>query len=148
MPINGMNVGVDYNVSYYESASGTIINLGDVQNVRITAQKHDIKSAPYNQVPRFAFVPDGYKVDFTITRTGSVLENLMVTFSSNFNQGNVITPGFLNQSIINADGTTSMYQYTNFVVFLTDHGDISREKVVTLKLEGMASDKIPLAVAA
>lgn len=145
MPINGMNVGVDYNISYYESASGTLIDLGDVQAVKITAQKHDIKSAPYNKLPRYGYVPDGFKIDFTITRTGSILEDLMATFSVNFNAGNIITPGFLNQSINNPDGTVRRYQYTNFVVFLTDHGDISREKVVPLKLEGMASDKVIIA---
>lgn len=145
MPINGMNVGVDYSITYFESASGTLVALGDVQNVKIIAQKHDIKSAPYNQVPRYGYVPDGFKIDFTITRTGSVLEDLMALFSSNFNLGNIITPGFLNESVNNPDGTVRRYQYTNFVVFLTDHGDISREKVVSLKLEGMASDKIIIA---
>lgn len=145
MPINGMNVGVDYTLSYFESSNSRLIDLGDVQNVKIIGQKHDIASKPYNQVPRYGYVPDGFKVDFSITRTGSVLEDLMVTFSANFNSGSVIKPGFLNQSINNQDGTVRRYQYTNFVVFLTDHGDISREKVVTLKLEGMASDKIIIA---
>lgn len=145
MPINGMNVGVDYSINYFESSSGQLVNLGDVQNVHITAMKHDIKSSPYNQVPRFGFVPDGFKVDFSITRTGSILEDLMVTLTQNFNAGAVQTPGFLNESIINPDGTTRRYQYTNFVIFLTDHGDISREKVVSMKLEGMASDKLQIA---
>ena len=140
-----MNVGVDYSISYFESVSGGLINLGDVQDIKITAQKHDIKSAPYNQVPRYGFIPDGYKIDFTITRNGSILEDLMVAFSAAFNAGNVQGAGYLNETIINADGSTSRYQYTNFVVFLTDHGDISREKVVTLKLEGMASDKVKIA---
>lgn len=145
MPVNGMNVGVDYAISYYESVASSLIDLGDVQSVKITAQKHDIKSSPYNQLPRYGYVPDGFKIDFTITRTGSVLEDLMVTFSTNFNAGNIITPGFLNQSINNPDGTVRRYQYTNFVVFLPDHGDISRDKVVSMKLEGMASDKIIIA---
>jgi len=56
----------------------------------------------------------------------------------------VQNPGYLNESIINPDGSVSRYQYTNFVVFLTDHGQISRDKVVTLKLEGMASDKVAI----
>lgn len=145
MSVNGMNVGTDYQILYFESSSGTLIDLGDVQNVRITAQKHDIKSQPFNGVPRFGYVPDGFKIDFTITRTGSILEDLWVTFSSNFNAGNIITPGFLNQTINNPDGTVRRYQYTNFIVFLTDHGDISREKVITLRLEGMASDKVQIA---
>lgn len=145
MPVNGMNVGVDYAISYYDSTSGGLINLGDVQDVKITAMKHDIKSAPYNQVPRFGFIPDGFKIDFTITRNGSSLEDLMVTFSANFNAGSVNGAGYLNETINNPDGSVSRYQYTNFVVFLTSHGDISREKVVTLTLEGMASDKVKIA---
>ena len=145
MPVNGMNVGVDYTLTYYDATSGSLINLGDVQDVKITANKHDIKSSPYNQVPRFGYVPDGYKIDFTITRAVSTLEDLMVTFSKNFNAGNVQAPGYLNETINNADGSVSRYQYTNFVVFLTSHGDISREKVVTLVLEGMASDKVQIA---
>lgn len=145
MPVNGMNVGVDYTITYYESASGGLINLGDVQDVKIAAMKHDIKSAPYNQVPRYGYIPDGYKIDFTITRNGSILEDLMVAFSAAFNAGNVQGAGYLNETIVNADGSIRRYQYTNFVVFLTSHGDISREKTVTLVLEGMASDKVPIA---
>jgi hypothetical protein len=145
MPTNSMNTGTDYTLAYFDGNQGKIIDLGDVQNVKISALKHDIKTMPYNNVPRYGYVPDGFKIEFDITRQGSVLEDLMVTFSRNFNQGLVQKPGVLNQSTINADGTTSRYQYTNMVLFLTDHGDISREKVVRIKLEGYASDKIPIA---
>lgn len=145
MPVNGMNVGVDYSLNYFDASSGGLIELGDVQEVKIVAMKHDISSKPYNQPPRFGFVPDGYKIDFTITRSGPILEDLMVLLEANFNAGNVLAPGFLNETINNADGTVSRYQYGNFVVFLTSHGDVSREKVVTLSLEGMASTKKKLA---
>ncbi|WP_036048704.1 hypothetical protein [Bradyrhizobium sp. Tv2a-2] len=145
MPLNGMNTGVDYALSYYDATSGTLIDLGDVQDVTITAMKHDIKSQPYNNVPRYAFVPDGYDVNFNITRTDSTLEDLMVTLAQNFQSGKVQSPGYLNQTIRNPDGSVSRYQYTNFVVFLTDHGNISRDKTTTLKLTGRASDKVQLA---
>jgi hypothetical protein len=145
VPINGMNTGVDYSISYYETTSGTLIDLGDVQDVNISAMKHDIKSQPYNDVPRYGFVPDGFNIDFSITRTGSVLEDLMVQFSANFNAGQVQQPGYLNQTIKNPDGSVSRYQYTNFVIFLTDHGNISRDKTVSLKLTGRASDKVQIA---
>lgn len=145
MSVNGMNIGVDYSIFYFDGTSGALVDLGDVQTVKITAMKHDIKSSPYNQVPRYGFVPDGFKIDFSITRSGPTLEDLMVTFNQNFNAGSVQKPGYLNETINNPDGTVSRYQYTGFVVFLTDHGDISREKVVTLTLEGMASDKVKIA---
>lgn len=145
MPINKMTVGKDYSISFYDGQSGVLIDLGDVQNVQITALKHDIKSMPYNDVPRFGYIPDGYKIDFTITRTGAQLEDFFVAAAAAFDNGQVQQPGFLNESILNSDGSTSRYQYTGFVTFLVDHGNISREKTVTLKLEGMASKKVAIA---
>ncbi|SHG91735.1 hypothetical protein [Bradyrhizobium erythrophlei] len=145
MPVNGMNVGVDYSISYYDGTSGTLIDLGDVQDVRISAQKHDIKSMPYNAPPRYGFVPDGFKIDFTITRTGSAIEDFMVAAEASFNAGQVQSAGYLNETITNPDGSVSRYQYTGFVVFLTDHGNISRDKNVTLALTGYASTKVSIA---
>jgi hypothetical protein len=144
MPVNGMNVGTDYTISYYDGPSGSIINLGDVQDVSISAQKHDIKSMPYNGVPRYGYVPDGFKIEFTITRQGSVLEDLGVNFSANFNNGVVQSPGYLNQTTVNTDGSITRYQYTNLVIFLTNHGNISRDKIVSQKLEAWASDKVKI----
>jgi hypothetical protein len=140
-----MNIGADYSITYYEPVSGALINLGDVQDIKISALKHDIKSSPYNQLPRYGFIDDGYKIDFTIIRNSSTLEDLAVLNSANLNAGAVQGAGYLNESINNADGTISRYQYINFVAFLTDHGDISREKVVTIKYEGMASGKVQIA---
>jgi hypothetical protein len=144
MPINGMNVGVDYTLAYFSPTTGALVNLGDVQNVTITYMKHDIASRPYNAPPKFGFVPDGYRLTFTITRAISTLEDLMVTFEQNFNTGQLISAGFINETIKNADGTVSTYQYTSVVIFVTDLGDISREKTITLKVEAMASTKVDL----
>jgi len=144
MPVNGMNVGVDYSIMFYDGTSGQLVTINDIQDVQISALNHQLKNSPYNTVPIHGYVPDGYRVEFSIVRTGSVLEDYMVAFSKNFNNGVVQNPGYLNESIINPDGSVSRYQYTNFVVFLTDHGQISRDKVVTLKLEGMASDKVAI----
>ncbi|WP_407146241.1 hypothetical protein [Bradyrhizobium sp. ORS 86] len=145
MPVNGMNVGVDYSLLYYDGTSGTLVNLGDVQNVKITGLKHDVKSQPYNDVPRYGYVPDGYKIDFTITRIGSVLEDAMVAFEKNFNTGQIQKPGYLQQTTVNPDGSISRYQYTGMVIFMGDHGDIARDKVVTQSLEGYASTKVQIA---
>lgn len=140
-----MNVGVDYSITYYDAQSGTLVELGDIQSVKIVALKHDIASKPYNQPPRFGYIPDGFKIDFQLTRSSSILEDLAVLNAANFNQGRVQSPGYLNETINNPDGSVSRFQYTNFVIFLTDHGDISREKVITMTLEGMASEKVAIA---
>jgi hypothetical protein len=145
MSVNGMTVGQDYSFAFYDANTGTIIDLGDVQNVKVTAQKHDIKSQPYNGVPRFGYIPDGFKISFTITRTGQQLEDLQVAAVQRFNAGSVDRSGFLSETITNPDGSVSRYQYTGFCFFLTEVGDVSREKMITQQAEGMASDKIRIA---
>lgn len=145
MPGNAGSVGVDYSLGYFDSNSNSLVNLGDVQNVKIAAGKHDLKNMPYNGPPKFDFIPDGYGISFTITRTSSLLEDLAVAREKNFNAGGLNLAGYLNETINNPDGSVSRYQYTGFVFFLTDHGDISREKLVMLQGVGLASTKIQIA---
>ena len=145
MPVNGMSVGRDFTFGFYDANTGTVIDLGDVQNVQIAAGKHDIKSQPYNGVPKFGYIPDGYKISGTITRTNGTLEAFQVLMNQKFNNGEVIKPGYLSESVTNPDGTVSRYQYTGFTFFISDVADVSREKVVSMKFEGMASDKVQIA---
>ena len=144
MPSNAGSVGVDYAFGYYDGNTSSLVDLGDVQSVKISALKHDIANRRYNGVPRFDFIPDGYKITFSITRTTAALENLAVLRESNFNQGIGSATGYLSETVTNTDGSINRYQYTGFVWFLIDHGDISREKVVTIAGEGMASQKVQI----
>lgn len=140
-----MNTGTDYSVLFYDGASGVLVDLGDVQDVRISALKHDIASRTFNGPPRFGYVPDGYRIEFTITRTAPQLEQFFLLQASNFNLGKVQSPGFLNVSVNNADGSISRYQYQNLVLFMPNLGELARDKVVTLHVEGMASTWVKLA---
>jgi hypothetical protein len=140
-----MNTGVDYSIAYYDANQQALVNLGDIQDVKITAQHHTIKNQPYNADPSYGYINDGYTVDFTITRTGPVLEDLMITFAQQFAAGQVQKPGVLNVTVANPDGTISRYQYTKFVIFMSDMGDIARDKVVTQRMQGMASTKVKIA---
>lgn len=145
MATNAGNTGKDYSFGYYDGSTGSIIDLGDVQNVKVTAPKHTLKNMPYNGPPKYDYVGDGYSLSFTITRTGSQLEDLMVTRDANFNAGLPSRAGYLSESINNADGTVSRYQYTGFVFWMNDHGDVARDKTVTQTCEGMASTKVKIA---
>ena len=144
MSVNGLNVGVDFNFGLFDTNTQQVLPLGDVQSVKETAQKHDIKSMPYNAPPKFGYIPDGYSGTFAITRTGSQMEQLQILLANNFNNGVPIQSGFLNK-IVNDAGVVSKYQYTGVTFFLSDIGDISREKTVTQTMVWMASDKQRLA---
>lgn len=145
MPTSNMNVGPDYSFGYYDANSGQLVDLGDVQQVQRAAQKHDLASRPYNGPPRFGYAYDGHSFTFTITRTKATLDDLMVTREANFNSGGIDQPGYLNETVNNPDGTISRYQYTGFVFFMNDPGDVARDTVVTVKCEGRASQKVKIA---
>ena len=137
-----MSVGKQYNFSYFDGNTGELVTLGDVQNIKIVANKHVIKSQPYNAPPRFGYIPDGYAITFTIVRTGPELENYQLSQNANFNAGENVIAGTLTEMINEADGTTRTYQYVGFVFWINDIGDITREAPVKMMAEGMASDKI------
>lgn len=144
MSVNGLNVGVDYSFGLYDTNSGITLDLGDIQSIKENALKHDISSRPYNAPPKFGYVPDGYSGTFTIVRTGSKMEKLQIILSNNFNNGVPIQSSFINKIV--TDGTvTSKFQYTGVTFFLSDIGDVSREKTVTQTISWMASDKQQLA---
>lgn len=145
MSQNGMSVGQDYTLAYYDTDTNSIVELDDIQNVRITPMKHDIKSMPYNKPPKYGFIPDGYSLTFTILRTGPEVENFSLGQVTRFNQGKPSRGGYFNETVAEADGSTSKYQYTDFVFWVTEIGEISREAIIKMAAVGMASEKIQIA---
>ena len=145
MPVNGMNVGADYSLMYYDGTSGQLINLGDVQDVSITAPNHQVNSRPYNNVPRFGYVPDGYSGSFQIVRTKADVEQLQIRLSTLFNTGGTVLPGFINYTVNNSDGSVSRYQIVGAVFWLNKIASGAREKVIDQAVEWLGSDSVLVA---
>ncbi len=73
------------------------------------------------------------------------MEKLQILLSNQFNNGTPIRAGYLNKIVTDPDGTVSKFQYTRVTFFMSDIGDISREKTVTQSIQWMASDKQQIA---
>lgn len=141
MPISGLSVGRDYQFGIFDQNSNTIVDLGVVETVKVTANKTDIKAMPYNSDPIFGYIPDGYKISFSLKRTGATLENLSLALQELFRSGKPINSGYFNEVVTNPDGSISRYVYEGFVFWLTEVADVSREKNVAQTVEAMASFK-------
>ncbi len=144
MSVSGQTVGQSYSIGLYDGSLSSILDLGQVQNFRATAQKHNIKSMPYNAPPIYGYIPDGYQGRFTIVRTNPALENLFLALVALFNDGGDLIPGYINETIRETGGAFSRYQYAQSVFFLTDATEVSRDKNVTMTVEWMASEKLNL----
>ena len=144
MSVSGQTVGQSYTIGLYDGTTGSLVDLGQVQNFRSTAQKHNIKSMPYNAPPIYGYIPDGFQGRFSIVRTSPALENLFLQLVSLFNDGGDLVAGYINETVRETGGALSRYQYTQSVFFLTESVDVSRDKNVTITVEWMASEKINL----
>lgn len=140
-----MNLGVDYVFGLFDKNTGKILNLGDIQSISMVAHKTDVKSMPYNTMPRYAHVPDGYSGTFELVRTAPDMENLQIALNAAFNAGSVMQPGFIAETVNNPDGSVSKYQYINVDFFMTNPGVVSRDNVVKQTITWMASDKVQIA---
>ncbi len=145
MAINRQSVGRDYAIGLYDNNTSNTVDLGIVEGWKSSAKKHDIKSMPYNAPPLFGYIPDGYGGHFTLKRTNPNLENLFLQLVALFNSGGDLLPGYINQTTRNYGGTYSRYQYKKAVFFLTEDADVTREKVVPMTVEWMASEKVVVA---
>lgn len=141
MPASNMSVGRDYSIVFYDRNTGETVEFGDLQSFRITQRKSDIESNPYNGPPRFGYVPGGYEMTFEIVRTNGQLENFHLGLVDDFYAGRHVRSGFLNETVRDPSGNIHRYQYTDFVFFLSDATDVSREKNVGMRAEGRASTK-------
>lgn len=140
-----MTVGRDYSFAYFDTNTSQVIDLGDIQQISVRANKHAIKSMPYNGPPRFGYIPDGYSFSGTIVRTGAEIEEFQLSQAAAFDAGRTILAGYLNETVNNDDGSVSRYQYKGFVLWFDDLGTISRDATVQIRFEGMASYKTKIA---
>lgn len=145
MPINGLSVGRDFTFGFYDQNTGNLLQMGDIQSLKVTQQVANIKSMPYDGPPKYGHVPDGWKGTFTIVRTGSQLEDLQLALNAAFENGTPIKAGYISETVNNPDGTVSRYQYTGVDFHMTDVGDVARDKTVVQTVEFMASTKVQLA---
>jgi hypothetical protein len=144
MPINGINIGADYNFGFYDTNTGQIIDFGDIQSFKEDAISHKISSIPYNNLPRFGFVPAGYKGSFSIKRVGSSLDSLQIQLVQVFNNGGGISGGYINKVVTNSDLTISRFQYIKAVFWMNQVASGSREKEIVQDVEWMASDLVQI----
>lgn len=145
MAVNGMSVGKDYQLTFYDPNTGGLVDFGDIQRFRAEGKHHDIKSMPYNDDPLYGYIPDGYSGSFECTRKNPKLERLQIALNQAFSSGQNILAGYITESVHEADGTTTRYQYTKAVFKITEICDVSREKTVPQRVDFMASNKIEIA---
>jgi hypothetical protein len=95
---------------------------------------------PYNGLPRYGYLPDGYKGNFSIKRVGSQLDLLQIQLIQLFNRGGLVNAGYINKQTVNTDGSITRFQYIRAVFWMDSVSSGSRDKEISQSVEWMASD--------
>lgn len=143
MPINGISIGKDMSVTLDD-------NNGNVVTTRVKMFSSKQKTAnretvALDGVNRHLNIPIGYEGNFEAERTGPALDNFIFNQEQLYADGAPIPLITLTQTINEADGTITQYQYQGSVVQFDSTGEWKGDDLVTQKINFMASARIVLA---
>lgn len=143
MPINGLSTGKDITV--------TLINqYGPIATSRVKTfnakQKTSNKETmAMDGVNRHLNIPSGWSGDFEMERIGPAMDAFIANLELQYQNGQAIPLITINETITEADGTVSQFQYQGVVITLDSSGDWKGDDYITQKVSFNASTREQLA---
>lgn len=130
MPINGISVGRD-----------VVVNFNDQKGLIITCrlkkftskQKVTARETPaLDGINRHVNIPMGWEGSFDMERTSSVMDDYFHNLENNiYYQGKNMTTITITETITEADGTVTQYQYLGVVLNLDEAGSWQADEYIT-----------------
>lgn len=139
MPINNFSVGKDIALTVVTSY-GTLTFAG-LTDFTADPMTTDLKSKLINGTPIFGFIPDGWKGSFKLDRLDPTVDNYWAQVEADYYSGKNIVSGTISESITEADGSVTQWQYTGVILRLEKSGDWGGDKKVEQSVSFEASKK-------
>jgi hypothetical protein len=121
MPVNGFSVGKD--VSLTVTTSSGPLTMTGLNSFTAKPLFTDLKSKRLDGMTYFGEIPDGWTGSFKLDRLGPAVDTFFATAEAAYYAGQNIPAGTIQEVILEADGTTTTWQYTGVVLKLDDAGD-------------------------
>lgn len=143
MPLNGYTLGKDATFTVV-TPSGTL-TLNGLTGFQSKPVYEKIKSKPLNYVPNNAAIPQGHQGSFKVDRSDATVDTYFASFEAAYFAGNNSQPGTILETIQEADGSISQWQYNGVVLTLDDSGNFEADKKVEITIGFEASTKVRVA---
>jgi hypothetical protein len=121
MPVNGFSVGKDVSFTV-TTATGNLSVVG-LTSFSAKPMFTDIKSKRLDGMTYFGEIPDGWNGTFKLDRTSPAVDTFFAALEAAYYAGTNTPAGTIQEVILEADGTTTTWQYTGVVLKLEDSGD-------------------------
>ena len=138
MPINNQSIGKDLSFTI-TTANGNLPVSVSATNYSTKPMTKELKSEPIGSPTIYAFVPDGWQISIKLDRRDATVDRYFAQREADYWAGVNLVPGTILETIREADGSVSQYQYTGVVLKYDDAGNWKSDSFVPIALTGMAS---------
>lgn len=137
MPVNSFSVGRDLTFTLI-GPTGTL-TLGGVTDYTCKPMFSKLKHKDLDGSVLNAAIPDGWDITIKLDRKDATLDNFFAALEASYFAGQNIANGTISETIQEADGSVSQFQYTNVSLTYDDAGSWRGDSLVPVTLTGSAS---------
>jgi hypothetical protein len=142
MPVNGYTVGRDVTINVM-TPDGPL-QLNGVVKFTKRRDSTSKKVKKINGDTDTLNFPDGWSGSIEIERQDSNAEDYFAAVEAGYYAGQNILPGNICETIEEASGAITQWQYTKAVLSLTNAGDAMADETVKLQIDWSASRRVKL----
>jgi hypothetical protein len=141
----GISVGKDIVVQFSDTQNG-IITVNRVKNWTSKQKMAARESVALDGLNRHINIPIGWEGSFEMERVSPAVDQYLYSLEQAYLNGQKIPSITITETITEANGAVSQYQYINVVIQLDSSGDWKGDDYVTQKVTFMAGQRNQLAV--
>jgi len=141
MPTSRFNLGQDNSVILIDGTSGAKLDIGLVVDFKSAQQVKQVNSDPLNSPPLQYHLPGGWSFSFSIDRANNNADAAIAALEQAYWNGAIVNFSTMYQSILEVNGSTSVYEYNNVTYHLQDAGTWTQNQVVKVSISGFASTR-------
>lgn len=141
MALNGINVGRDTTIVLNDPTSGGVPAIAYVTSFDTKQDHTRLKSKGLDGTVRHAVEPEGWSGKITLDRGNDNLDQLFAILEAAYYNGTNVLPQTITQTIQEADGTITQWQYTGCAIGYDEAGAWANGKFISQSLSWCASKR-------
>lgn len=139
MALTNFSVGRDTQLVVI--GAGGQIDLSHVTSFEARQMTQSVRVGRLDGVQMGTELPKGWEGSFQLERGDSTVDDFIATAEQQYYNGDPMTAGTMYQYVVETDGSTSTYQYTNVVFKLSNAGTWKGDSSVQQTLDFFAAQR-------
>jgi hypothetical protein len=139
VPINGISVGKDVVLTLNDQSG--LVTTNRIKMFSSKQKTSNRETASLDGTNRHINIPMGWEGSFEMERTSSAIDDYIANLEANYYQGQNIPSLTITETITEANGATTQFQFVGVVLTYDDAGDWKAEDYITQKMSFSAEKR-------